>query len=184
MAEFILHRRQARKFYDLMNQNVDNSVTICFDVMENLVLPKTRIGAAYYSRQLYLYVFGVVRHRGPNIPQTKDDVIFNIWLESQAHKDSNTIASALKHAFSHFSGELQHAQVLRLFSDSCYRHKQKCQCLVPAACRPKLHASPHHQLHVSCQRPYFLPVDRASGRLEKDYSINILLQHGTVFQCG
>jgi len=34
---------------------VDNeAVTVCFGVMQNLVLPKTPIGPVYYSRKLYM----------------------------------------------------------------------------------------------------------------------------------
>ena len=35
----MLHRRRSRMFYVLMNL-IKDSVTVCFDVMENLVLPK------------------------------------------------------------------------------------------------------------------------------------------------
>ena len=45
-ALYILHRRRARKFYDLMNDTSDASVTVCFDMMQNLSLPKTPIGQA------------------------------------------------------------------------------------------------------------------------------------------
>lgn len=55
-AEYILHRRRARMFYTRMNEIVPDTVTICFDVMENLGLPRTPIGAAYYSHQLYTCV--------------------------------------------------------------------------------------------------------------------------------
>ena len=55
-AHFILHRRRARKFYDILNDVSDDDVTLCFDVMENLVLPKTAIGQAYYSRQLHVCI--------------------------------------------------------------------------------------------------------------------------------
>ncbi len=56
-ASFLLHRRRARMFYD-------GHVTLCFDMLQNMVLPKTPIGQAYYSRQMYLYLFGVVVHHG------------------------------------------------------------------------------------------------------------------------
>ena len=60
-AMFILYRCRARRFYDILN-DVGNSFTVCFDIMENLVLSKTLIGQTYYSCQLYLFVFGVVHH--------------------------------------------------------------------------------------------------------------------------
>ena len=55
-AMYILHRRRTRRFYECLN-NVQDSFTVCFDIMENLVLPKWPIGQSFYSRQLYMYVF-------------------------------------------------------------------------------------------------------------------------------
>ncbi len=53
-ASYILHRRRARVFYDLLGKVDHDSVTLCFDMMQNLTLPRTPIGQAYYSRQLHL----------------------------------------------------------------------------------------------------------------------------------
>lgn len=68
-ASFILHRCRACAFYDLLGRVAEDHVTLCFDI-----LPKTPIGQAYYSQQLYLYLFGVVVHHGENSHQTKDNV--------------------------------------------------------------------------------------------------------------
>ena len=70
-------------------------MTLCFDIMQNMVLPKTSIGQAYYSRQMYLYLFGVVVHHGEKSHQTKDDVHLYVWQENEGRKDTNMIASAL-----------------------------------------------------------------------------------------
>lgn len=113
-ANFIIHRRKARKFYDLMNVASEDTITLCFDMMENQVLPKTPIGAAYYSRQLYLYIFGIVRHHGKNGEQSKNDVHFYTWLESENHKDSNMIASALQHHLSCRKAEVHSKTELKL----------------------------------------------------------------------
>ena len=43
--------------------DVGDSFTISFDMMENQVLPKSPIGQCYYSRQMYFYVFVVVHLR-------------------------------------------------------------------------------------------------------------------------
>lgn len=58
-------------FYDLLGRVAEGHVTVCFDMMQNMVLPKTPIGKAYYSRQMYLYLFGVVVHHGENSHQKK-----------------------------------------------------------------------------------------------------------------
>ena len=117
---YMLHRRRARRCYDIMN-DVGNTFTVCFDIMENLVLLKCAIGQTYYSRQLYLYVFGVVRHHGRGEYQGKDDIHLDVWLEHQHRKDSNLVASALQHYFGYVVNEvLGQFELLRLFSDSCY----------------------------------------------------------------
>jgi len=41
-------------FYDLLGKVDHDSVTLCFDMMQNLTFPRTPIGQAYYSRQLHL----------------------------------------------------------------------------------------------------------------------------------
>ena len=194
-AEFIIHRRRSRKFYDLLNEVPDDSVTFCFDVMENLVLPKTPIGQAYYSRQLYMYVFAVVLHRGRGMPQAKEDVYFYTWLESEARKDSNTISSAVFHCLRERDDLLQTISSVRLFSDSCYGQNKNINLL------SMLCAFQHNNQHLSLSHYFpirghsFLPADRAFGRVEQEIRKKetivlpeeycaILQNHGTVFRYG
>lgn len=54
--------------------NVESSATLCFDKMENMMLPKNPVGQIYYSKQLYLYLFAVVVHRGKDVHLSKDEV--------------------------------------------------------------------------------------------------------------
>lgn len=44
----------------MLDRVAEGHVTLCFDMMQNLVLPKTAIGQACYLLQMYLYLFGVV----------------------------------------------------------------------------------------------------------------------------
>ena len=88
-AMFILHRRRARVFYDMLGKFEEQSLTLCFDMMQNLVLPRTPVGQAYYSRQLYMYVFCVVVHYGKDSAQNKDDVQLYVWMEHENKKDSD-----------------------------------------------------------------------------------------------
>ena len=120
-AMYILHRRKARMFYSLLQAKGQdtNVVTLCFDMMENQVLPKVPINQAYYSRQMYLYVLGIVRHRSTG--QQKEDVLLLTWLECENKKDSNMISSALVHVLSNdLKEECITSNELNLFSDSCY----------------------------------------------------------------
>ncbi|CAM1328338.1 Uncharacterised protein g9739 [Pycnogonum litorale] len=194
-----LHRRKARQFYNLLNDVVDDTVTICFDIMENLVLPKSPIGQTYYSRQMYYYVFGVIRHYGQGKPQPKEDIHLYTWLEHQNAKDSNTVASALNHYFDSVILPILHGRkeplIVRLFSDSCYGQNKNINVLsMLFALRAQ-----HPLLKISYYFPVrghsFLPADRAFGRIEQeirkketillpDKYTEILQHHGTVHEYG
>ena len=194
-AEFILHRRRQRQFYDIMNR-VGDTTTVCFDMMENLVLPRTPIGQAYYSRQLYLHVFGVVVHRADG-SQRKEDIHLFTWLESENGKDSNMIASALWHFLrTVLKDELSTRRELRLFSDSCYGQNKNMNVLAMLMAFRKQECP---QLKISYTFPIrghsFLPADRVFGRVEQEIRKNptillpddylaILSNHGHVHQYG
>ena len=128
-ASYILHRRRARVFYDMLNATDEASVTVCFDMMQNLSLPKTPIGQAYYSRQLSMYVFGVVVHHGRGGGQSKEDVHLYVWQENENRKDSNMVASALNNCLRHCLLMLNDAGSLRLFSDSCFGQNKNMNML-------------------------------------------------------
>ena len=195
-AMYILHRRRGRKFYDLMNA-VEDTFTVCFDIMANLALPKTPIGQAYYSRQLYLYVFGIVRHRGRGNTQGKEDIHLFVWLEHQNRKDSNMVASALQHYLGNVvRNELSQHQVLRLFSDSCYWQNKNINVLsMLFALRKQKFKDLTIDYHFPIRGHSFLPADRAFGRIEQDIKkedtillpteyLKILQKHGNVHVYG
>ena len=70
MCFFFIFRMATR---DFLHTDYDLGSDCISDMVENLVLPRTPIGQAYYSRQLYLHVFGVVLHRADGT-QRKEDV--------------------------------------------------------------------------------------------------------------
>ncbi|ROL41591.1 hypothetical protein DPX16_1290 [Anabarilius grahami] len=78
IVSVMLHRRRARVFYTLLNAVEDT--TVCFDMMQNL----SPIGQTYYSRQLYMYVFGVVVHHGERSLQALSDCHLYIREELSA----------------------------------------------------------------------------------------------------
>ena len=110
--------------------DVENSIIICLDMMENMVLPKSPIGQSYYSRQLYLYLFGVVVHGGRNSEQSKDDIHMYVWGEHASRKDSNLFASALSHCLRFpLRGRINKSESLQLFSDLCYSQNKNMTVL-------------------------------------------------------
>ena len=188
----MLHRRRGRRFYDLLNE-VNDSLTICFDMMENLVLPKTPVGRAYYSRQLYLYVFGVVRHLGRNLGQGRETIDLYVWREDQNKKDSNMISSALWHYFTNvLSDQLSDFNTLRLFSDSCYGQNKNINTLAMLfALKKKCLSHMDIKYFFPVRGHSFLPCDRAFGRIEREIKthdivslpteyIDMLKHHGRV----
>lgn len=192
-ANWLVHRRKARMFYDRLSWIVPDAVTICFDVMENLCLPRTPIGQAYYSRQLYMYVFAVVLHEGQHSDQSRDKVLLYTWREDQGGKDSNMISSAVYHALTGpLSERLQRVRELRIFSDSCFgqnRNMAMMSMLLSIAANHPLPLTVEYNFPIRGHS--FLPADRVFGRVEQsirrqytillpsDYS-EILSQHGRV----
>lgn len=193
ILKYMLHKRRARQFYDALNEVAD-AFTICFDIMENLVLPKSATGQTSNSQQLNLYVFGVLHHYGRGKAQSRHDVSLYTWLEYENAKDSNVIASALHHYLTKVAGvDLRQCPNLRLFSDSCYGNMNILSVLFA------LHSQMFPQLNIIHSYPIqghsFLPIHRVFGRIEQDirkhatillpdeYS-NILRMHGIVHQYG
>ena len=195
-AMYILHRRRARRFYECLN-NVQDSFTVCFDIMENLVLPKCPIGQSFYSRQLYMYVFCIVHHRGYNQPQGKDDIHLYVWMENQNTKDSNMVASALNHYFVNVATDeiLTHRE-LRLFSDSCFGQNKNINVLsMLFALKKQKFPNVNIEYTFPVRGHSFLPADRVFGRIEQDIRKNntillpegyhqILAKHGNVYEYG
>ncbi|XP_034047172.1 uncharacterized protein LOC117528648 [Thalassophryne amazonica] len=186
-ASFILHHRRARMFYDLLNRVANDYVTVCFDMMQNLILPKTPIGQAYYSRQLYLYLFGVVRHHVENSYQRKDDIHLYMWQENESSKDSNMIASALNDCFKvRLEGEIRKSKGLRLFSDSCFGQNKNLTVVSMLMELKQFFPSLGIEHTFPVRGHSYLPADRVFGRIEqkirKTDSIRLPQEYHTLLQ--
>ena len=145
-----------------MNECPESSITVCFDMMENLAL-KSPIGQTYYSRQLYKYVFGVVVHHGKDSHQSKEDVFIFTWCEHENRKDSNMIASALNFCFrDRIRGRLLDATNLRPFCDSCYGQNKNLNMLA------MLYTLRRTAYTFPVRGHSFLRADRVFGRIEQD----------------
>ncbi|XP_065645591.1 uncharacterized protein LOC136076054 [Hydra vulgaris] len=195
-ALFILHRRKARKFYSLLNDIHPNEITICFDMMENLVLPKLSIGEAYYSRQLYFYVLGVVIHKGDK-SQSVNYIYFFTWMECENGKYSNMICSAIEHLLKNvLKDKCFNASSLRLFSDACYGQNKNINMTCMLLALRKQYFNKLQITHTFPERGHsYLPADRVFGRVQLDIKkrdqifepneyINILSRHGKVMVYG
>lgn len=61
MTEKRVHKLRAKAFYEALKCKDPNILTLSFDCQKNLPLPKLPDQATYYSRQIYLHNFTVVK---------------------------------------------------------------------------------------------------------------------------
>ena len=146
------------------------------------------------SRQLYMYVFGVINHHGRGGPQKKEDVTLYVWKEHQNRKDSDMILSALWHFYNHgdMPGLLRDKKKLRLFSDSCYGQNKNINMLsMLFALRKQKQPGLHISYYFTVRSHSFLPADRVFGRIRQQLKkldtvlmpeeyLAVLRNHGTV----
>jgi len=119
-ACFIYHRRRACVFYDLLGKVDNEAVAVCFDMMQNLVLPKTPIGQAYYSQQQTCMSSVSLSIMGWTVSKPRMTSIF-------IHGWNMTV---LDHCFRwQWNGSIRHAQRLWLFRDSCFGQNKNMNVL-------------------------------------------------------
>ncbi len=175
ICELIVHKLRAKKFYQLLNEINENTVTICFDLMRNQELPKSPITEAYYSRQLWQYFLGIVIHNGINSKQTHEEVYFYTWGEYQEGRGSNVIGSALYDFLKNFV-QNNSVKSIRLVSDSCGGQNKNYAILSMVNT-----LAYEHNLIIEWIFPMrghsYMPPDRAFGRVEK-----ILNKEETILQ--
>lgn len=172
VTELLVHKSRARKFYSLLaTKEDDTTLVVSFDLMQNQPLPKSSIGEAYYARQLWLYVLGIIEHKATgdkNTPgeQLKEDVHFYSWGEQELGRGANQVASALKDFIDRRLESAPHIRKVVLYSDSCIGQNKNYAVL------GMLHIlSTKHNVdmeHVFPIRGHsYMPADRAFGRVEK-----------------
>ncbi|KAF2890249.1 hypothetical protein ILUMI_15924 [Ignelater luminosus] len=83
-----VHKLRAKQFYKLLNENLENAITFCFDLQQVQSLPRVPISKVSYAQQLPFYAFCVtdVTTRHP---------VFYTWTENRASRGSVEISSAL-----------------------------------------------------------------------------------------
>jgi hypothetical protein len=167
MTDFNLHKRRAKYFYTLLNRvdYEEPSITVAFDMQQNQPLPKVAVGEAFYARQIWVFNLTFVVHADNTQP--KEKVHIYTWDETQAGRDSNTVASALLHFLVNLDIP-EGIMKLRLFSDACA--SQNRNSTVVGAChyfcsvvKPGFIIEHHFPIRGHS----FLPADRVFGRMEK-----------------
>lgn len=155
-----IHKRRAKAFYELLRENRDNEVTLCFDMQQVQPLPRTPIQQAFYARQLGLYNVCIL-----DVEKTRPE--FFIWTEDQAARGSTEVASALLCFLNNydFTGKIH----LRLFCDGCAGQNKNNHILHALMFFLANHQGPLQSLSLTfpVRGHSFLPADRVFGRVEK-----------------
>lgn len=168
MVEQVIHKRRAKAFFQLLKEECDDLITISFDCQKNMVLPKIADSAAYYSRQLYMYNFGVVIGSSHSA-LTKENVFLYPWTEDKYPKGSSQIASAMYHCLKHLNTEGKTR--IRLFADGC-GGQNKNTIMISMVSFWFQKDAPLHITNVEVIFPIvghsYIPPDRVFAKIEKE----------------
>lgn len=163
-----VHRLRYKMFYKLLKENKDDLLILSFDCQKNQPLPKLPDQSTYYSRQLYLNNFCVVKGNSKT-KLTKDNVTSYVWTENEFGKGSNVIASCLFDSLN--STDMTPYTVVRLISDGC-GGQNKNSILLGMLCSWFKNNAPANIEEIQLVFPMtghsFLPPDRLFGNVEKD----------------
>lgn len=88
MTELRIHKLRAKAFFKVLQKEEDNEILLSFDYQKNLPLPKIPDQSVYYSRQLYLYNFTIVRGSSHN-NLCKDNVYLYTFRFAFGNKHSD-----------------------------------------------------------------------------------------------
>lgn len=164
VVEQMIHIRRSKAFFQQLNLKPRDTITINFDMMQNQPLPKTQIGEAYYKRQIWYYLLGVIvcdEHGKLN----HENVFFYRWLESDGGRGCTEITSCLWHFFK-TNIINRNIKNIRLFSDSCSSQNKNYTLLLSL-----LVLAWKYKINIEWFFPErghsYMPADRAFGILEK-----------------
>lgn len=166
-----LHRMRATRFYQELkaSKNKCNVLCVTFDLQKNLCLPKLNVTEAYYSRQLWLYNLGIVIH---DVYQSKRNIFFYTWLESQGGRGSNEIISALSNFLRRIHKRIQRRgyKKLALFSDSCAGQNKNATMIAYLLkyVNSKMNVFREVSFTFPIRGHSYMPPDRVFGRVEKE----------------
>ncbi|XP_045504864.1 uncharacterized protein LOC123701432 [Colias croceus] len=159
MVEKRVHKLRANAFYQYMKDEVEGSISFCFDLQQVQPLPRTPIQDAFYSRQVSLYNFCIVDLK------SKKPTFFT-WNETQASRGSVEIGSAL---YTYLNGLDIPAEIttLRLFCDGCGGQNKNNHIIHMLLFWLHNNAPPHlRQINLTfpVRGHSFLPADRVGWR--------------------
>jgi len=124
--ELATHEAQASQGYQILHADADgtrgtrNQAIITFDLMQNLPVPTLTHGSMYYSRQLWVYNFGI--HNA-----TTGATDMYTWNEAITSRGADEVCSCIKEYLDTLPS---HIKKLTLFFNSCFRQNQNFQVIL------------------------------------------------------
>ncbi|KAJ4426861.1 hypothetical protein ANN_26660 [Periplaneta americana] len=118
IADLAVHNRKSKKFHAALREEFldelkglnNNVLSLSFDYMMNVSLPKVLVQDLFYLRQLTVNLFCVHDIK-------KNKAVFYLYHEEQAKKGPDEVYSYLLDYLQHYLPA--HIEVVRLFSDNC-----------------------------------------------------------------
>ena len=116
VAELIVHKRRAKKFYSKITRDVKETenkqqvLSLAFDFMQNVQLPTTPVGEVFYYQQLTVSVFCI-----HNLKTNKCRMY--VYHEGQAKKTADEICTFVLGYLNEFK---ENQSELHLYSDNCW----------------------------------------------------------------
>lgn len=168
ITEQRVHKLKAKAFFKLLKTEYPNVQNFSFDCQKNLALPKLPDQACYFSQQLNYYNFTIVS--GTSKGSLDPSHVFSyLWLETEASKDSNAIASAVHDFLKKFQFK-ETTEVVRLFADGC-GGQNKNVTMMAMLSSWLLRDAPQTVKAIEMVFPIvghsFMPPDRVFGVIEK-----------------
>jgi len=160
-TEHEAHLTEDEKFYHAMSKDVigalpNDEACICFDFEKNLPLPVTNVTKEFFSRQLWLYNFGIHDLRG-------GASVMYVYSETYCHKGPNEIISSLKHYFENFI-PVTIRKLLLFLDNSTGQNKNKYTLEYLASLHDRFEEI---QISFPVVGHSRMPVDRDFAHLEK-----------------
>ncbi|CAG5001798.1 unnamed protein product [Parnassius apollo] len=154
-----VHHLRFKAFYEILQEQRSDLLTISFECQKNLGQPKVPDQSAYYSRQYNFYnlVVGSTKAK-----LTKENIFAYTWNETIHNKGSNEIISAVHHFLTNVDIK-EEIKVLRTIADGC-SGQNKNSGMVAMLGKWLTTEAPRHIKRVEIVFPVvghsFIPTDR------------------------
>lgn len=162
-AELTVHKRRSNKFYAKLKseatETASNShiLSICFDFMQNIQLPKTPVGDVFYYNELTVNVFCIHNVK-------KNTAAMYIYHEGIAKKSPDEVCSFLLDYITLNSDGITE---LHLYSDNCWGQNKNHALIRMLLCLTDLNRFKKIIQYFPIRGHSFLPCDRDFSMIKR-----------------